>query len=557
MGNSRGILLELDLTAPIVDGPVDPLTRLTNRGQLPLRLAVEALHHAARDERVVGLIAQSGGTRTGLAHIQELREAILAFRKSGKPAVTWAESFGELTAAMSGYYLATAFDEIWLQPSGHLGLHGLAVAAPFLRDALEKVGIEPLMSQRFEYKNAADSLMRTELSPAHRESLSALVDSLAHQLIGGMAAGRGIDGERMPALVDSAPIEAANARAQGLVDHLGYRGQAYSAMLDRLGATDEQSPTKLLLSRYQPATRTRIRRRAAALSHRGSGQVALVHLRGTIRTGHASPAPFASDVASTSVVAALHRIAQDDKVAAVVLRVDSPGGSYVGSDAIWHAVGQVRESGRPVVAAMGNVAASGGYYVCMGADHIVATPATVTGSIGVLAGKVLVNGLLDKVGLHVEDVTVGRRATMPSLRHRYDEDQQAALESWLDLVYWDFVGKAAQGRGMTDQEIHAIAKGRVWTGYQALQNGLVDQPGGTGVALRKARRLAGLGPDATVLEMPTLRPWDVVRGPRSADDPGAGATGWIPGWGALAPAAAMLGLPPAGPLTLPYPVTFR
>lgn len=542
------ILLEADLTAPTPGPGLAPISRWAYRGQPPLRAMVESLRRAARDERVVGLIAHVGDSPLGLADMQELRGAIRSFAASGKPTVAWAESFGEFAPAVPGYALATAFDTLWLQPSGAVGLHGLAVAVPFLRTALDKLGIEPRFWQRYEYKNAADSLQRTGFSEAHREAATSLLESLAEQLIADIAEGRGLTEAAVRELMDAAPIAAQRAREAGLVDRVGYRDEAYAALLDCLGSP---APRRLLLGRYSPAPIDRAGRAATGALRGDKRDVGLLQLSGTVRQGHAPALPFSTEIASGTVVAALTRIAEDDRIGALVLRVDSPGGSYVASDAIWRAVAQVRASGRPVVASLGNTAASGGYFISMGADRIVAGAATVTGSIGVFAGKLLINGLLDKLGVHVDDVGVGRRAFLSSPVHDYDEDQAAALSAWLDDVYSDFVAKAAAGRGMSPQQVHEVAKGRVWTGRQALGHGLVDHLGGTRTALNMARRLADLPTSARVREIPLISAWQAVRGPRTADDAAAG----VGDWGRFAGAAARLGLPSAGPLVMPWPGT--
>jgi protease-4 len=541
------ILLEVDLTAPTPGPGLEPVSRWAYRSQPPLRAMVESLRRAARDDRVVGLVAQVGETPLGLAEMQELRAAIRGFAASGKPTVAWAESFGELTPAVPGYALATAFDTVWLQPSGVVGLHGLAVAVPFLRTALDKLGIEPRLGQRYEYKNAADSLQRTGFSDAHREAVTSLLESLAEQLIAAIADGRGLTAATVRELMDASPIAAQQAREAGLVDRVGYRDEAYSALQDQLAGAD---PQRLLLGRYRPHPIERANRAAAGALRQDKRDVGLLQLSGTVRQGHAPALPFAAEIASSTVVAALARLAEDDRIGALVIRVDSPGGSYVASDAIWRAVGQVQASGRPVVACLGNTAASGGYFISMGADRIVAAPASVTGSIGVFGGKVLINGLLAKLGIDVGDVGVGSRAFLASPVHDYDEDEQQALAQWLDAVYWDFVTKAAAGRGMTSDAVHEVAKGRVWTGRQALQHGLVDELGGVSAALNLARRSAGLPTTARVREIPLISAWQALRGPRTADDAAAGlGTG---AWGPFTEVAARLGLPAAGPLVLPW-----
>lgn len=550
--NSPAVVLEIDLTAQFPDQAFDPLSRWAYGGQLTPRAMIEALRRASRDDNVQGLIAQVGTTPLGLAEIQELREAILLFSRSGKPTVAWAESFGELTPALPSYYLATAFDQIWLQPSGVLGLEGLTLAVPFVRSALDKLGLEPRFHQRFEYKNAADSLTRTGFTDAHREAATGVLESVADQLVDGIAATRDLTPAQFRGLMDQSPVGAHRAEEAGLVDHVGFRDEAYTTVMAELTSEGGSEPNRMLLGRYSPNAMGKATRSATGLIRRDKRDVGLLQLSGSVRQGHVKAWPPSSDIASTTVVSALNRIAQDDGLGALVVHIDSPGGSYVASDAIWHAIGRVRESGRPVVASMGNTAASGGYFISMAADKIVAAPATITGSIGVFAGKVLINGLLDKVGVDVGDVGVGRRAFMSSPRHDYDEDQEQALSQWLDEVYWDFVAKVSQSRGMSTDAVHEVARGRIWTGQQALQHGLVDQLGGTHLALNTARTLAGLPRSARVREVALSSPWRALRGAHNADDLAAGTASWTTAWGPFADVAARLGLLGTGPLALPW-----
>ena len=550
LSSRPAILLELDLTSPTPGPGLDAVSRWAYRNQPPLRTMVESLRRAARDEHVVGLIAQVGESPLGVAEMAELRAAIRGFAASGKPTVAWAESFGEVAPAVPGYALATAFDTLWLQPSGAVGLHGLAVAVPFLRSALDKLGIEPRLSQRYEYKNAADSLQRSGFTDAHREAVTSVLESLADDFIAQIAQGRGMTEAAVRDLMDASPIAAERAREAGLVDHVGYRDEAYAALRDQLGG---EQPQRLLLGRYRSGPMNRANHAAAGALRSDKRDVGLLQLSGTVRQGHAPALPFSAEIASTTVVSALTRIAEDEHIGALVIRVNSPGGSYVASDAIWRAVAQVRAAGRPVVACLGNTAASGGYYISMGADQIVAAPATVTGSIGVYGGKVLINGLLEKLGVDVDDVGVGARAFLTSPLHDYDEDQAQTMADWLDAVYWDFVTKAAEGRGMDRDAVHEVAKGRIWTGRQARQRGLVDHLGGTHTALNLARQLAGLPTTARVREIPLISAWQALRGPRTADDAAAG----LGDWGPFGQVAARLGLPAAGPLILPWAGAIR
>jgi len=373
------------------------------------------------------------------------------------------------------------------------------------------------------------------------------VQSAYGQVVDAVAAARKLPAQRVRELVDAAPLSAAQARDAGLVDRVGYRDEVYAALRERTGETE-----LLFLSRYRrgpvPARLVdRVRRRSAPV-------VALVTVAGAIQQGRSrrsllSPAAGAG---SDTVAAALRSAGRDDSVAAVVLRVDSPGGSYVASDVIWREVGQLRAAGKPVVASMGDVAGSGGYFVAMAADAIVAQPGTLTGSIGVFSGKVVASGLLERLGIGTDAVVEGRNARMFSPRVGFDPDQWHRLEEWLDRVYADFVDKVARSRGMTYEQVHELARGRVWTGADAHRRGLVDELGGLRRAAELARRRAGLRADAEVRRWPPVSPLDRLSPPRSSEGRGAAAAAdWWSGWGPLAGTAARLGLAPDGPLTMP------
>jgi protease IV len=545
------LLLELDLAEPPVDTPPpEPLGFVRARRRPTLRAVVSALRDAADDPQVAGLVARVGG-RMALARAQELREAVRAFAASGKPAVGWAESFGEGGPGTVAYLLATGFGEVWLQPSGDVGLTGVAVEATFLRGSLDKLGLEPQFVQRYEYKNAVDQLSRYGFTDAHREAVSRLAASAAEQVVAGVAEGRGLTRERVRELVDVAPLSAQQALDAGLVDRIGYRDEVYADVRRRVGAD-----TRLLfLTRYRRgAAPARLAHRV--LRRRSKAKVALVTVAGAIQQGRSrrSPLPAGAAAGSDTVGAALRSAAADPAVRAVVLRVDSPGGSYVASDVIWREVGQLRRAGKTVVASMGDVAASGGYFVAMGADAIVAQPGTITGSIGVFSGKVVTAGLLERLGIGTDAVAEGRHARMFSPRVGFDEEQWRQLEQWLDRVYEDFVGKVAQGRRMSPERAHELARGRVWSGADAYERGLVDELGGLERAAELARGRAGLPDDAEVRRWPQLRPRDRLSPPRSSEDRRAASASladWWGGWGPLAEVAARLGLAPEGPLTLP------
>jgi protease IV len=537
------LILELDLTEPLAQGvPTDPLSALLQRRQARLKDVLTGLRKASHDERVEMLVTKVGPSRMGFARAQELRDAVLAFRSSGRPAIAWAESFGEWSPGLVPYYLATAFDEIWLQPSGEVTLGGLAIGTPFLRGALDHLEVEPQVRQRYEYKNAADVFLRSAFSDAHREAMQRLATSVVDQVVDGIAGGRRLAPTRVRELVDQAPVAAEDSLAAGLVDRVGYRDELYAEVRRRAG----ESAKLIYVSRYAhpPVPAPRAVRKART--------VALIWGLGPITSGKSGRRPGGNRMGSDTVTAALRAAARDKDVEAIVFRVDSQGGSAVASDAIWREVRQAREAGKPVVASMGDLAASGGYYVAMGADVIVAEPSTITGSIGVLAGKLVTDRLWNRLGVSYDSVAIGELARMFSTRTRYGPAEEAALAAWLDRVYEMFVSKVAMSRRMSRDEVHAVARGRVWTGADAHDHRLIDVLGGLDRAAELAAERAGIPATAEVdlVSYPTLPPIERIRAPRSSESPGAEVSST--GWGSFAGLAARLGLPPAGPLTLPW-----
>ena len=542
------ILLELDLTGAIVeDIGSHPVERLMNRRRMALRTLVSRLAVAAEDPNVVGLLAKLGATSISLAQAQELSDAVARFRAKGKEAIAWAETFGELGRGTTAYVVATGFGELWLQPSGSVGLMGAAAAGTFVRGALDRAQVEPLFSQRHEYKNAADTFLRTEFSQAHREATERLAESAYEQIVSAVSAGRHLPADRVRELIDKAPVPAAEAQEAGLVDHVGYR----DAVREAVNRHWPEKPTLLYVSRYQRrwdnVTRALQARRPA---------LGLVEAIGPIRLGRSKPGPVGRAAGSDTVAAAFRAAVKDERIKAIVFRINSPGGSYVASDTIWREVCRAREASKPVVVSMGDVAGSGGYFVAVAADVIVAEPATLTGSIGVFGGKLRTSGLLERLGVHVESLGLGQHSLMFSSQTGFSEDEWARLDEWLDFVYEDFTAKVARGRAMTREAVHEVARGRVWTGADAARRGLVDELGGLRHAVEIARERAGLPADARLRPVLAVSPVQRLRQPRTSDDPAAfvQAMGLGPGlseWGAHARLAAALGLPAAGPLTMP------
>jgi protease IV len=507
-GVPNGCVLELDLlSVPQESGGFDPFAMIASGGRpLVLRQAVAAIHRAAEDDRVAGMIARVQIPAAAAGPVQELREAISAF-SDVKPSLAWAETYpGTLS-----YYLASAFREVWMQPSGTVGLVGFATNALFLRDALDKAGIEAQFVARGEYKSAANLFTQDSYTDAHREADSRLIESLHAQVWQAVAESRQIEPAAVDGLADKAPLLRDDAVTGGLIDRIGFRDEAYARIGELVGAPgispetgdadSDDAPPRLYLSRYARATAPRPPQLPSLPGRKTKPTVAVVTLHGPIVSGRGGPQllPLGnSSAGGDTIAAALREAAANDSVSAIVLRVDSPGGSVTGSETIWREVNRIRDGGKPVVASMGAVAASGGYYVSMAANAIVANPGTITGSIGVVTGKLIARELKGRLGVGSDSVRTNPNADAWSINAPFTAEQHAHVEAEADLFYTDFVERVAKGRTLTVEAVDAVARGRVWTGADAKEHGLVDELGGLRTAIVRAKVLAGLAPDADV-----------------------------------------------------------
>jgi protease-4 len=530
-GVPKGCVLELDLhAAPPETGGFDPLAVISGGGrQLLLHEAVDAIRRAVDDRRVAGLIARVQIPVAAPGPVQELREAIAAFT-AVKPSLAWAETY----PATLSYYLASAFGEVWMQPSGTVGLIGFATSALFLRDALDKAGIEAQFVARGEYKSAANLFTQDSYTDAHREADTRLLESLRGQVWQAVAESRKIDYDTIDALANRAPLLRDDAVAVGLVDRVGFRDEAYARIAEHVGVKgissqngdDDTAPPRLYLSRYARLSRSRLAPPLPPIpGHRPKPTVAVVTVAGPIVSGRGGPRvlPFGAFGAGGDTIAAgLREAAADDSVSAIVLRVDSPGGSVTASETIWREVVKARGHGKPVVASMGAVAASGGYYISMGANAIVANPGTITGSIGVLTGKLVARDLKDRLGVGSDAVRTNTNADAWSINAPFTPEQHAQVAAEADLFYTDFVQRVADGRNLSTEAVDEVAQGRVWTGADARERGLVDELGGLRTAVRRAKVLAGLDADAEVhiASYPGSSLWELVR-PRPSSQPAA------------------------------------
>lgn len=480
-----GTVLELDLDKGVTEEPpTDMPGRLLHRNAVVLRDVTDALNRASHDSRIVGLVARVGNGGLSVAQSQELRAAVARFRESGKRTVAYSESFGETSLAIADYYLAAAFEEVILLPMGSLSIQGVLSRTPFLGRMFSQLGVEPDFDHRREYKAAKYLLTEDHYLPPHEEANTAILEDQLAQIVEGIAADRELEQAEVRATIDRAPLYGEECVEAGLIDRIAHRDDAYES-------AKGEGKRFMFLGQYL--------KRAGRPNRRGK-RIALVYGTGSITRGSSGfdPMTRGSSFGADEVAAAIREARDDRKVHAIVFRVDSPGGSAVGSEVVHREVARASEAGKPVVVSMGSVAGSGGYFVAAPADRIVAQPGTITGSIGVVAGKLATADAWRRVGVNWGQLKIGRNAGYATSHEKYSESERARLQSALDVIYAGFKSHVATGRAMTDDQVEEVAKGRIWSGTRAAELGLVDELGGLDRAIEVAKELSGIEPKAPV-----------------------------------------------------------
>jgi len=479
-------VLELDLSNGVIEyQPSNPFTAITGKTISILEI-VEGLKSAGKDPKISGLIVRLGAGGIGFAQTQEIRDSIIEFRKTGKFAYIFSESFGEMGPSTKVYYLATAFDKIYMQPSGDLGLVGFSVESMFLKGTLSILGIQPRMAHRKEYKNAMNMFTEEKFTKAHKESISSLIGGLFDQVVKGISNDRNIPVDQLKIIINNGPYSGAEAVKLKLIDELIY----WDECLAKIKLKDQQGKL-LFLSNYLKRTE-----RVYA-----EGQMlALIYGLGAISRGESNYNPItnSSSIGANTMARAIRQAVKDIKIKGILLRIDSPGGSYVASDTVWREVVQAKKSGKPVVVSMGNLAASGGYFIAMPASKIVAQPGTITGSIGVVAGKMITKDFWGKLGITWDQYKTSTNADLWSSLNDFSDPQWNKFQKSLDRIYLDFTNKAAMGRNMNLKKMQEIAKGRVWTGRDALERGLIDELGGFVKAIELLKIECNIKKDANI-----------------------------------------------------------
>lgn len=476
--------LEVSLDGELPDAPGDA-GFVMDPADFPLILTevTADIRRAAKDASVSGLYLEVGGYGGGWAGAQELHDAVAAFSASGKPCHAYADTYDN-----KSYYIASACTEVYLAPAGVFLVNGFDVTSEYYAGTFEKIGVHADFEHVGDFKTAIEPLQRTGPSDAAVQAMDGMLDSLFDQFVAGIAAGRKLTPEQVKAFVDNPPVTPDAALAAGVVNGLKYRDEVREGMAGK-------ERTKLKAYHAQGL--------GSAFS---TGKtIAVVYAEGQIVSGESGSPVFGGQmIGDTSLLETLDDVREDEDVAAVVLRVNSPGGSGLASDNIWRGVERLKAAGKPVVVSMGDYAASGGYYISANADKIVAQPGTLTGSIGVFGGKMNIAGLYEKVGITMHTFKRGELATLFSSTSDFSDPERAKFREFLEGFYKTFVTRVSDGRKMPYDDVHAVAQGRVWTGTQAKERGLVDELGGLDVAIDAARGLASIpeGEEVTIERLP-------------------------------------------------------
>lgn len=486
-------VLSLDLAGDLAEeGSEQRFLGIVRRSATDYLSLISLLRWARDDSRLSGVLIRCGALHASWARLQGLRRSVERLRAAGKRVWVHLNSPG-----VREYYLATAAERISLAPAASLDVTGLSSEAIFFLGALKKIGVEADLVQMGRYKAAGEPFTRQDMSAPHREMIESLMDDLYGQLVDGVAAGRGLEPAAVRDLFDRGPFVADEAVAARLVDQLAYEDEVEAQLVDACSGA-------AVIDRQSYA-----RRRGRAVQQdvlrRGRGIFGVLHVSGTMKMGDSVPGPEgANAVGANAVAEAMKEMRERGDVRAVLVRVASPGGSGLASDLMWREIVRTREK-KPVIVSCGDVAASGGYYVAVGGAPVFAEAGTITGAIGVIAGKANLRGLYERVGVTKEFVTRGRRAALHSDYAPFGEEERARIQAEAEHFYGLFVDKVAAARRLSSEAVAAAAQGRVWTGRQAWTRGLVDELGGIEEALDAAKTLVGI---------PSEEPVAVERFPR-------------------------------------------
>ena len=446
--------------------------------ETPMGDVTRTLRFAKRDPDVAGALIRIGSSDFGVGRLQEVRNAIVEFKSAGKRAICYAHSY-----TTGSYIVASACDQIILHPSGEVRLIGLRSESSFYKKTLDKLGIRADLEHIGDYKSASDLLTREGMSDAHREVQNSILDDLYSQVCDSIAADRNLTQDQIKERIDKGPFTAKRAVEYGVIDRLAYSDELEVITEESTGEMYSLVKAKAYLNTemFEPDWEVPL------------PKIAIIEATGTMVTGESFSDPFTGTrtMGSATIARAVRSVRENDSIKAAVLRIDSGGGLVIAADTIWRELMRLKEV-KPLIVSMGDVAGSGGYYIAVPAHIIIAEPGTITGSIGVIGGKYSLKGLYDKIGVHKEIIKRGKHADFYTDYGDYPPEERAIVRQQIAEIYDDFVEKVAEARDMTKEEVDGIARGRIWTGKQALENGLVDELGGLDLALSIARKKAGL-----------------------------------------------------------------
>ncbi|MCK5284927.1 MAG: signal peptide peptidase SppA [Alphaproteobacteria bacterium] len=466
-----------------------------------VRELVLAIDKAKDDARVKGLFVRLDGARFSIAHVQELRNAIKHFRSSGKFAYIYSPSYGDAGGGFGGYYLASSFDEIWMQPMGVVMINGLNAESPYFREMLDKIGIEPQFFQRKEYKTAYENMIHKEMTKQNREMISTLLEDIRSVFIKDIPIERGITSAQFEAFVNKGLFTAKEAQDIGLITDMNYADILVGNIKENVtGDRDFNDDLFISISHYnnsiqKSSANSLLKNVPLPNAGKKKSKIALVYAVGAImpsKTGVNAPVFIGGNIAAADKIApAIIKAGEDKDIKAIILRIDSPGGSPTASESILHALERAQKNGKPVIVSMGSTAASGGYWIAAYADRIFALPTTITGSIGVIGGKFTAGAFWDKLGVNWDGVKWGDNSGMWSINTPYSKNEAERINMMLDQVYEGFLERVSKGRGMSIEAVDNVAGGRVWSGARALDVGLVDELGGLMETLNYTAKLLG------------------------------------------------------------------
>jgi protease-4 len=509
-------VLALRISGPMPDYvPDDPFRRIFGAPPQSLGSLMAQFRKAKVDKRITAVMLDIDISEAGWAKSEEIRAAIQDFRTSGKPVYAYMEM-----GLNKDYYIASACDKIFVPPPGELFTIGLAADVMFFRGSLDKLGVYPDMYQIGKYKSAGDTFTQKQMTDAHREYINSMLDDLYGRYVEGIAKSRNKTVDEVKTLIDNAPYSAAQAKDAGLIDGALYRDDVEKELKKRLGYGENDQLHIARAADYKQITQE-------SLGLNKGERIAVVYAAGDIVSGRSAFGSSGEEtIGSDSLVKTINEARDDKGIKAIVLRIDSPGGSGLASDIIWRAI-EAAKAKKPVVVSMGDVAASGGYYIACNANKIVAQPSTITGSIGVVGCKPVIKGFYDWIGVSNEYVLRGKNAGMFRETEKFNDSEQAKFKEFLNNTYQDFITKVAKGRNKEAGYIDSIGQGRVWTGSQGKEKGLVDEYGGLDKAIEIAKQLANIPAEKSIQRVIMPQPPTFLEQLMSAsgdDDASADAT---------------------------------